>query len=168
MSRMTGQTVLITGGAGFVGSHLADTLVADNDVIVADDLSTGTRSDIPGAATFRNVDVSNPGVLRDLTADVDLVFHEAAIVSVQRSIDEPLACHEVNTDATLQLLELARDREFRVVLASSAAVYGHPESLPVQESDSKTPTSPYDADKLTIDHDAHLCHGLYGVETPTL
>ena len=165
MSRVEGQTILITGGAGFVGSHLADALVEENDVIVADDLSTGRQADVPDAATFQHVDISQPEVLRDLTEDVDLVFHQAAIVSVQRSINQPLSCHDVNTDATLTLLDLARERDFRVVLASSAAIYGHPDSLPIHETDPKTPTSPYGADKLTIDHYARLYNDLYGVET---
>jgi UDP-glucose 4-epimerase len=168
MSRVTGQTVLITGGAGFVGSHLADALVADNDVHVADDLSAGTQAHVPDAATFHHVDITQPDVLRDLTADVDLVFHQAAVVSVQQSITQPISCHDVNTDATLHLLELARNRDFRVVLASSAAIYGHPDSLPIHETDPKTPTSPYGADKLTVDHYARLYHDLYGVETVAL
>lgn len=168
MSRVTGQTVLITGGAGFVGSHLADALVADNDVHVADDLSAGTQAHVSDAATFHRVDITQPDVLRDLTADVDLVFHQAAVVSVQQSIDRPVACHDVNTDATLTLLELARERDFRVVLASSAAIYGPPDSLPVHETARKTPTSPYGADKLTIDHYARLYNDLYGVETVAL
>lgn len=168
MSRVEGQTILITGGAGFVGSHLADALVDENDVIVADDLSAGRRADVPDGATFRHVNISHPEVLRDLTRDVDLVFHQAAIVSVQQSIEQPLACHDVNTDATLTLLELARERDFRVVLASSAAIYGHPDSLPIHETDPKTPTSPYGIDKLTIDHYARQYHELYGVETVAL
>jgi len=168
MSQLSGQTVIITGGAGFVGSHLADALVADNDVIIADDLSAGTSADVPDAARFQHVDISQPGVLRELTTDVDLVFHQAAIVSVSQSIEHPLACHEVNTDTTLTLLELARERDFRVVLASSAAIYGHPESLPIHETARKTPTSPYGADKLTVDHYARLYNDLYGVETVAL
>lgn len=168
MSDVTGQTVLITGGAGFVGSHLADALVDENDVIIADDLSAGSQSDVPDKATFQHVDITQPEVLGELTNGVDLVFHQAAVVSVQRSIDHPIECHGVNTDATLTLLELARERNFRVVLASSAAIYGKPDSVPIHETDSKTPTSPYGADKLTIDHYTRLYHELYGVETVVL
>jgi len=168
MANLTGQKVLVTGGAGFIGSHLADTLVEQNEVIVVDDLSAGKREYVPDEATFRNVDLTNPGVIEDLTATVDIVFHQAAIVSVQRSINQPLETHEINTDATLRLLECAREYGFRVVVASSAAIYGHPDSLPVQETDSKTPTSPYGADKLTIDHYARLYYDLYDVETVAL
>jgi UDP-glucose 4-epimerase len=165
MGHIERQTILVTGGAGFVGSHLADAVADQNDVIVADDLSAGQRGNVPDAATFRSVDISQSGVLAELTKNVDIVFHQAAVVSVERSINRPMACHDVNTDATLSLLDLARERDFRVVLASSAAIYGHPDSLPIYETDSKAPLSPYGVDKLTIDHYARLYYELYGVET---
>lgn len=168
MCDIEGQTILVTGGAGFVGSHLADAVADQNDVIVADDLSAGQRGNVPDAATFRSVDISQSGVLAELTKNVDIVFHQAAVVSVKRSINRPMACHDVNTDATLSLLDLARERDFRVVLASSAAIYGHPDSLPIYETDSKAPLSPYGVDKLTIDHYARLYYELYGVETVAL
>jgi UDP-glucose 4-epimerase len=168
MCDIEGQTILVTGGAGFVGSHLADAVVDQNDVIVADDLSAGQRGNVPDAATFRSVDISQSGVLAELTKNVDIVFHQAAVVSVERSINRPMACHDVNTDATLSLLDLARERDFRVVLASSAAIYGHPDSLPIYETDSKAPLSPYGVDKLTVDHYARLYYELYGVETVAL
>lgn len=168
MAELEGQRILITGGAGFVGSHLADALSERNEVVVVDDLSTGDTRHVPDGVRFREADIHDPNTLDALTADVDLVFHEAAVVSVQRSIAEPLACHQTNTDATLQLLDLARERDFRVVLASSAAIFGHPETLPVTESDQKTPTSPYGIDKLTVDHYARAYNDLYDVETVTL
>jgi len=164
----TNQTILITGGAGFVGSHLADALVEDNDVHVLDDLSAGNPHHVPEQASFYHEDIRDSTILDELTGDVDIVFHQAAIVSVQQSIEQPDACHEVNTDATIQLLELARERDFRVVLASSAAVYGHPERLPIEEPDSKTPTSPYGIDKQTIDRYAQVYNTLYDVETVAL
>lgn len=135
MCKIEGRTILITGGAGFVGSHVADAVTGDNDVIVADDLSAGQVTNVPDAATLRHTDITQPGVLAKLTTDIDIVFHQAAVVSVERSVNHPIACHDVNADATLSLLNLARDRDFRVVLASSAAIYGHPDSLPIHETD---------------------------------
>ncbi|MDL0131624.1 NAD-dependent epimerase/dehydratase family protein [Halobacterium salinarum] len=168
MPALTNQNILITGGAGFVGSHLADTLTPQNNVTIVDNLSASTPEHIPDTATFHEADIRNPGVLDELTESVDIVFHEAAIVSVNQSIEAPVHSHETNTDATLELLELARQRDFRVVLASSAAIYGHPEVTPILEHARKTPTSPYGLDKLTIDHYARLYHDLYDVDTVAL
>jgi len=106
--------------------------------------------------------------LDELTDDVDIVFHQAAVVSVEKSVEEPESCHEVNTDATLHLLELAREKDFRLVLASSAAIYGEPETIPISEADSKTPTSPYGIDKWTIDRYAQVYNDLYDTETVAL
>ncbi len=167
-SRPTGQTILITGGAGFIGSHLATELVADNDVRILDNLTTGAQSNVPEGATLIEGDIQEAETLTRATTDVDLVFHEAALVSVEKSIENPVESHEINATATLTLLEAARNEDARVVLASSAAIYGHPEQAPVTETDSKTPTSPYGLDKLTLDHYARQYHDLYGLETVAL
>ncbi|PSP76451.1 UDP-glucose 4-epimerase [Halobacteriales archaeon QS_1_68_20] len=164
----TGQSALVTGGAGFIGSHLTDALVADNDVTVVDDLSNGRRDRVPDDATFVEADVADRDDLSDLMADADVVFHQAAQVSVDRSVEAPVASHETNVDATLALLELAREHDVRVVLASSCAVYGQPESVPLSESDLLDPTSPYGLEKLTVDHYARLYHDLYDLETVAL
>ncbi len=163
----TGQQVLVTGGAGFIGSHLASALVEDNDVTVVDDLSAGDRSYVPDEATFVEADVRDD-VLTDLAADVDCIFHEAAQVSVDRSIEDSATSHDRNVDATLAVLEQARLADARVVLASSCAVYGHPETVPTPEDAPTQPTSPYGLEKLTVDHYAHLYHDLYGLETVAL
>ena len=89
-------------------------------------------------------------------------------MSVAQSVEDPAGVHETNTDAILRLLELARQRDFRIVLVSSTAVYGHPETIPITEAAPKTPTSPYGLDKLTVDHYARLYHDLYVVETVSL
>jgi UDP-glucose 4-epimerase len=168
MHTIEDRRILITGGAGFVGSHLARRLTPQNDVHVVDNLSAGAHTNVPERATFHRADIRDPDVLERLTYDVDLVFHEAAVVSVARSVEDPPGVHETNTDATLHLLELARQRDFRIVLASSAAVYGHPDTVPITETAPKTPTSPYGVDKLTVDHYARLYNDLYGVETVSL
>ena len=165
---ISGRTVLVTGGAGFIGSHLADALVGGNTVWVLDDLSTGDRSNVPEKAQVIRGDIRDPDVLARAMAGVDVVFHEAAMVSVERSIEEPWESHSTNAAATLDVLEAARDVDARVVLASSAAVYGQPETVPVQESAPKDPTSPYGIDKLTADSYARLYAKLYDLPTVVL
>ncbi|MGA9402423.1 NAD-dependent epimerase/dehydratase family protein, partial [Haladaptatus sp.] len=103
------KTVLVTGGAGFVGSHLVDALVRDNDVRILDDFSTGKRSNVNDDATLIEGDIRDSETLRRATEDVDLIFHEAGVVSVQQSVEDPIQANEVNLDATLALLERARE-----------------------------------------------------------
>ncbi|MDB9235526.1 NAD-dependent epimerase/dehydratase family protein [Halorubrum ezzemoulense] len=165
---MKDQRILITGGAGFVGSHLAERLAKENDVTVIDDLSTGKEGNVPDVASFQEGDIRNKELLDRITEGVDIVFHQGAVVSVERSAEEPLPCHEVNTDATLYLLELAREKNFRLVIASSAAIYGNPEKIPISEEDSKSPTTPYGIDKWTIDRYARVYNDLYDTETVVL
>ncbi|WP_246310430.1 NAD-dependent epimerase/dehydratase family protein [Halorarum halophilum] len=160
--------MLVTGGAGFVGGHIADALVADNEVRVLDDLSTGRPRIVPDGATFIEGDVRDPDTLAEAMAGVDLVFHEAGLVSVPKSVDRPTESHDRNATATVQLLEAARRADARVVLASSVAIYGEPESIPVAEDHPKAPGSPYGLDKLALDHYARLYHDLYGLETVAL
>ncbi|ELZ51127.1 NAD-dependent epimerase/dehydratase [Halorubrum coriense DSM 10284] len=159
---------LVTGGAGFIGSHLADRLVNDCTVTVYDDLSTGSRDNVPEDAAFIHADIRDAETLRDAVNDADVVFHEAAQVSVQRSVDDPQASHEVNIDPLLTILEAVRGTDTRVVFASSAAIYGHPHSLPIDEHHPKTPTSPYGLEKLTADHYCRLYHERYGVDAVAL
>lgn len=162
------QTVLITGGAGFIGSQIADALVADNTVRILDDLSTGHRENVPDQAELYVGDVTDDEHRSTAMAGVDLVFHEAAVVSVAHSIETPLETNRVNADVTLQLLEDARRENARFVLASSAAIYGHPESLPVTESHPKQPTSPYGVSKLVADQYVQLYEDLYDLPTVAL
>ncbi|WP_227374079.1 NAD-dependent epimerase/dehydratase family protein [Haladaptatus halobius] len=164
----TGKTVLVTGGAGFVGSHLAAALAKENDVRILDDFSSGKRENLPEATTLVEGDVRDPNAVREAMDGVDLVFHEAAMVSVERSVERPLRSHAVTTDGSLVVLNRARREDARVVLASSAAVYGHPDSVPVSESERKRPTSPYGIDKLTADLYARQFCDLYGLETVVL
>jgi len=101
-------------------------------------------------------------------AGVDVVFHEAGLVSVPESVDRPIASHEANVDATLNVLEAARREDARVVTASSVGIYGNPVDVPIHESEPKQPTSPYGVDKLAIDHYTRLYHDLYDLETVAL
>jgi UDP-glucose 4-epimerase len=164
----SGQTVLVTGGAGFIGSHLVSALTPDNDVRVLDDFSTGRRSVVPS-----EVDVIEGNVRDDTTVEravdgVDTVFHQAANVSVTASVDRPRETNGVNLGGTLNILEAAKSADARVIFASSCAVYGEPESLPVSESAPLRPSSPYGVQKTAADRYVRMYAELYGVETIAL
>lgn len=165
---ISGQRILVTGGAGFIGSHIAETLVTDNDVVVLDDLSSGTREYVPDTAEVIEGDIRDRETVSEAMAGVDIVFHQAAIVSVERSVADPEETHDVNLRATLQLLEVARRESAKVIFASSAAIYGQPNDVPIGESDPKQPTSPYGLSKLTADQYIRLYADLYDLEAISL
>lgn len=167
--RLAGQTALVTGGAGFVGSHLAEALLdLDADVRVLDDFSSGRRENVPGGATVVEGDVRDAETVRSAVRGCDVVFHQAGLVSVPASVADPLASQAANVTGTLHVLEAARDADARVVVASSVAIYGNPDETPVSEADPKDPQSPYGVDKLAIDAYARRYHDLYGLETVAL
>jgi UDP-glucose 4-epimerase len=161
---ISGKRILVTGGAGFIGSHIADALVSDNEVVILDDLSTGSLDNVPSEAEFVEGDVRDREAMSSVMEGVDIVFHHAAIVSVEQSVEDPELTHDVTTRATIQLLEFARRESARVILASSAAVYGQPESVPITETDQTEPTSPYGLAKLHADQYVRLYAELYNVE----
>ena len=165
---LAGRTIVITGGAGFIGSRLAATLVDDNEVRVLDDFSTGSAEKVPDEATLIEGDVRDPETVRDAMSGADVVFHEAANPSVQRSIDDPIESHARNVEGTLVVLEAARDEGARVVTASSTAIYGTPETIPVPEDAEPDPSSPYGLEKLTADRYTRLYNELYGLQTVSL
>ncbi|SEV82588.1 NAD-dependent epimerase/dehydratase family protein [Natrinema salifodinae] len=161
-------TILVTGGAGFIGSHLVEALIPQNEVRVLDNFSTGDRANLPDDVTVIEGDVRDPMALQEAARGVDVIFHHAAVVSVSRSVDEPRQSNRTNLDASLLVLEQARQEDARVVLASSAAVYGHPDELPVPETASTAPTSPYGVQKLALDQYARLYEDLYDLPTVAL
>ena len=168
MTDLIDSTVLVTGGAGFIGSHLVDALHAENDVRVLDDCSTGDPSRLPEDVELIRGDVRNRELVAHAMRDVDVVFHEAANVSVPASVEDPMGTDAVNIDGTLAVLEAARDEDARVVVASSCAVYGTPQSLPLAESDKLRPESPYGVQKATVDKYTLLYQARYGLETVAL
>jgi UDP-N-acetylglucosamine/UDP-N-acetyl-alpha-D-glucosaminouronate 4-epimerase len=161
---------LVTGGAGFIGSHLADALLADGaEVVVLDDLSTGLRSNVPAGAKLLEGDVADLDDVARAVAGCDLVFHQAALGSVSRSIARPLDTDRANVTGTLAVLEGARAAGARrVVLASSSSVYGGADQVPTSEGAPLRPRSPYAVSKLTVEHYARVYFELHGLETVCL
>ncbi|MEW6329949.1 MAG: NAD-dependent epimerase/dehydratase family protein [Pseudomonadota bacterium] len=159
--------ILVTGGAGFIGSHLAERLLGAGDrVCVLDDLSTGKRENLPRheALEFIEGDIRDAGLVDRSARGVDAVVHLAAVASVQASMDDPVRTHQVNFDGTLNLLEASRRHGIgRFVYACSAAVYGDAAAIPVTEEAAARPLSPYAVDKLAGEHylmHYHRVHGL--------
>ena len=165
---ISGQRVLVTGGAGFIGAALVDALVEDNDVCVLDDFSTGERERVHTDATVVEGDIRDDSTVATAMADVDIVFHQAGLVSVPASTERPVDSQSANVGGTVRLLDAARREDARVVVASSAAVYGHPETVPVPEDAELSPTSPYGVDKLAVDHYTRLFADLYDLPTVAL
>lgn len=159
----------MTGGAGFIGSHIAKSLTPSNDVWILDDLSAGSLANLPDDVRFVEGDVREVTTLEPFASlDLDVIYHQAALVDVDRSIDDPRSSHSRNATGTLELLELARRTDARAVTASSAAIYGPVDDLPIHEFNRPSPSSPYGVDKLMVDHYTRLYHELYGLETVTL
>lgn len=146
---------LVTGGCGFIGSHLVDRLIADgHQVRVLDDLSTGTSAFLPATVELLAGSATDPGTVRAATRDIDGCFHLAAVASVSRCNKAWLDSHRTNLSATIRLFELASsdsERHFPVVYASSAAVYGEQPALPLCEDMPVQPCSPYGADKASCE-----------------
>ncbi|QZA87665.1 GDP-mannose 4,6-dehydratase [Salinarchaeum sp. IM2453] len=170
---LAGSSVLVTGGAGFIGSHLVERLATDLNcyVFVIDDLSNGSAEHIQldhGNIEFVQGDAASQPLLNSLAEQVEVIFHQAALVSVEASVKNPVESHQRNAEATLTVLEAARMTDTRVVVASSAAIYGHPETVPISENHSKHPTSPYGLDKLTIDQRTQLYGELYDLNAVAL
>ena len=163
---------LVTGGAGFIGSHVVEALLArGDDVRVVDDLSTGRRANLAGCPDVKLIeaDLADTDVALHAVAGIDHVIHLAAIPSVPRSVRQPERCHRANVEATHALLLAARDAGVRrVVLASSSSVYGESETLPKHEGLCPAPLSPYALHKLIGEYYAGLFARLYGLETVAL
>jgi UDP-glucose 4-epimerase len=161
---------LVTGGAGFIGSHLANALVANGaDVVVLDDLSSGREEWIHPDASFIQGDVADPEVVGRAVERCELVFHEAAHRAVLRSVEHPLETDRANVAGTLTVLLAARDAGVRrVVYASSSSVYGGAEELPTPERAPLVPRSPYAVSKLAGEHYCRVFWELDGLETVAL
>jgi nucleoside-diphosphate-sugar epimerase len=161
---------LVTGGAGFIGSHIAERLVqAGESVLVLDNLSTGRRTNIEGfesQLTFLEGDIRDTRVVGEAMQGVDYVLHQAALASVPRSLEDPLTSSEVNVNGTLNLLDAARRQGVKkFVYASSSSVYGDSETLPKVEDMAPQPKSPYAVSKLAGELYARVFSAAFGMDT---
>ena len=161
---------LVTGGAGFIGSHLVETLLDEGHAVrVLDDLSSGHGKNLPQQAEFTQADVTDPDVVERAIDGVDGCFHLAAIASVVRSHSEWLRSHQVNLTGTINVFDQARPsrrrREVPVVYASTAAIYGNCGNVPVDEESPAAPLSAYGADKYACELHARVAGAIHGVPT---
>ncbi len=164
---------LVTGGAGFIGSHIVDALVRRGDQVrVLDNLGTGKRenlADVIDQIEFIEADVSDATLVREAVAGVDCIFHEAALASVPRSVESPLDTNQACVTGTVNLLDQARRAGVRrVVYAGSSSAYGDQPSSSKRETDLPGPLSPYAAAKLAAENYCQAFHHTYGLETVTL
>jgi UDP-glucose 4-epimerase len=167
------RRALVTGGAGFIGSHLVDALLERGWAVrVLDDFSSGREANLAEAAgriELLRADLAEPVTAAKAVADVEVVFHQGAVPSVPRSVAEPLRTHRANADGTLFVLEAARQAGVRrVVYAASSSAYGDTEVLPKVETMPANPLSPYALQKYTGEVYCRLYHQLYGLETVAL
>ncbi len=165
--------VLVTGGAGFIGSHIAAALIERGArVRVIDDLSTGHRenlADIGSDIDFIHASIADAKALNRALDGVELVFHEAAIPSVPRSVEKPVETHEASLNATFSLLLAAQERKVRrVIYAASSSAYGDQPELPKREDMRPDPLSPYAVAKLVGEYYCQVFTRVYGLETVSL
>lgn len=162
-------TILVTGGCGFIGSHLCAALRARGDrVRVLDDLSTGSEANLAPGASLLIGDVSRPATVRQALAGVDACYHLAAVASVERGVQDWYGTHCTNLSGTVALLDAARLHGVPVVYASSAAVYGAADALPLHEGVATRPLSAYGADKLGCEQHALVAGHTHGLRTAGL
>lgn len=164
--------VLVTGGAGFIGSHVVDIYLAEGyEVVIVDDLSTGRLSNVNPAARFIEMDIRAPGLFEVFEQErPDYVNHHAAQMDVRRSMVEPLFDADVNVVGSLNLLECARKHAVKrvVYISTGGAVYGEPEYLPCDEAHPIQPICPYGASKHTVEHYLYMYALNYGLEYTVL
>ena len=167
--------VIVTGGAGFIGSHLAEELLRQGYIVtIIDDLSTGRMENMQSLLSKSHVDfvsgsITDLGLLRKLFKGACFVFHQAALPSVPRSVENPLSSHAVNVTGTLNVLLAARDTGVKkVIFASSSSVYGDTPTLPKREEMIPSPRSPYAVTKLAAEHYCQVFTQVYGLVTACL
>ena len=162
--------VIVTGGAGFIGSHLVDALIERGDeVLVIDNLSTGKRENINPRARFFKRDICRFWSMRSLFESVDYVFHLAALPRVQYSIENPEETHEVNVSGSLNVLLAAKDGGVkRVIYSASSSAYGDQKKMPLRENMPAAPKSPYGLQKYVGEIYCKTWSEVYGLETVSL
>lgn len=160
--------ILVTGGAGFIGSHIVDKLIENNyDVIILDNLTTGNKNNINPKAEFVNADIRDKDLDEKINfKDVEVVIHQAAQINVRNSVENPVYDGDINVLGTINILEMMRKYDIdKIVFASSGgAVYGEPNYLPVDENHPINPLSPYGLSKYVGEEYIKLYNRLYGIE----
>lgn len=169
---MNNKNILITGGLGFIGSHIANEVLENNEVVILDNLSTGNINNLnnPNHDNLKIVeeDLRNTN-LDDLTSNIDYIFHLAAMASVPLSIDKPVECNDINLNATVKLLKSAADNDVKkIVFSSSSAVYGQNRNMPLKESEPSQPMSPYAASKAGCELYLQSFYDSYGLKYTAL
>lgn len=169
---MKDKKVVVTGGLGFIGSHITEGLIEDNDVTIIDDMSTGKPENIEHL-NKEKIEIIKGDIteldLKSIFDDKDYVFHEAAMASVPQSVQDPEKCNRINITGTLKVLVAARDTDVeKVVMASSSAVYGDSQNMPLREDASVKPMSPYAVTKATGELYCNNFTYLYGLQTAAL
>lgn len=166
------EKILVTGGAGFIGSHLVDFYIKDYEVFVLDDLSMGSLANLPDHSNLRFIEgsVKDENLLTEIIKDNQFkyIFHLAAVASVQDSIERPIETNQVNSLSTLYLLELVRKYQTNIekmIFSSSAAVYGDEEKLPKHETDGVLPLTPYAIDKYSSERYMVIYQQLHQIPT---
>ncbi len=164
------KTILVTGGAGFIGSNTTRLLCDQGyQVIVFDNLSTGYKKLVDNRANFIRGDLLKENEITKALKGVDRVFHFAASSFIQATIDDPVGCFQNNIMATVNLLEAMRKNKIRyLVNSSSASVYGEPEMVPVSEDSKKQPLQPYGASKLAVENILSSYHHAFGINSTSL
>lgn len=169
---MKNKKVVVTGGAGFIGSNLVRQLYQDNEVIVIDNLSTGKQEnmkDFIDQIKFIKGDITDFNLLKKTFEDVDYVFHKAAVVSVSKSIKDPEFTNNININGTLYVIMAAKENDVKkVVFASSAAVYGDQSKLPIKEDIQLNPLSPYATSKIAGEYLCHIITDTHNLPTVSL
>ncbi len=162
--------MLVSGGAGFIGSHLVDKLIEQgHEVLVIDNLSAGKKENLNPKAEFYKFDICNFEKIKPLFKDIDFVFHLAAIPRVPISVKDPIATSNVNILGTINVFKAAIDAKVkRIIFSSSSSVYGDQEKLPLKESMTSQPVSPYGLQKLVGEQFAVLFTALYGIPVVSL
>ncbi|MBE6497536.1 MAG: NAD-dependent epimerase/dehydratase family protein [Methanobrevibacter sp.] len=169
---MRNKNILITGGLGFIGSHIANELLDDNQIVIVDNLSTGNLNNInnPNHENLKIIkeDIRNVD-LDEVTSDIDYIFHLAAMASVPLSIDKPVECNDINLNATVNLLKSAVDNNVKkIVFSSSSSVYGENKNMPLKESEPLMPMSPYAASKASCELYLRSFYDSYGLNYTVL
>ena len=164
---MKNKKILITGGAGFIGSHIVDELINDNEITIIDNLTTGSIKNLkyPEHENLNFIE----GDIREInfdefTSGTDYIFHLAAMASVPLSVEKPMECNDINVNSTVKLLKSAVDNDVKkIVFSSSSSVYGENRNMPLKETEQPMPTSPYAASKASCELYLRTFYESYGL-----